>query len=140
MSKLIHFALGLLFGTGLVVSGMSDPAKVLAFLDISAIPRGNWDPSLAFVMAGAIAMGFTGFRLAAQRDKPIISDSFSLPTRNAIDRTILIGPALFGIGWGMVGYCPGPALTALSTGAVGPIAFVSAMLVGMALARRVAPL
>ena len=119
MSFLVNLALGLLFGIGLVISGMSDPAKVLNFLDFS----GTWDPSLAFVMGGAVVVAFVGFRLVFRRDVPIIGGTFQLPTKNGIDRRILVGPAVFGIGWGLGGFCPGPALTALGLGAPGTLAF-----------------
>ena len=131
MSFLINLALGLLFGVGLVVSGMSDPAKVLNFLDLA----GTWDPSLAFVMGGAVLVAFVGYRLVLARCEPIAGDRFHLPTRNDIDARILAGPALFGIGWGLGGFCPGPALTALGLGATGTLAFIPAMILGMWAAR-----
>ncbi|MBE0701672.1 MAG: DUF6691 family protein [Mesorhizobium sp.] len=131
MSFLINLALGLLFGVGLLVSGMSDPAKVLNFLDLA----GTWDPSLAFVMGGAVLVAFVGYRLVLARGEPIAGDRFHLPTRNDIDARILAGPALFGIGWGLGGFCPGPALTALGLGATGTLAFIPAMILGMWAAR-----
>lgn len=131
MSFLINLALGLLFGVGLVVSGMSDPAKVLNFLDLA----GTWDPSLAFVMGGAVLVAFVGYRLVLARCEPIAGHRFHLPTRNDIDARILAGPALFGIGWGLGGFCPGPALTALGLGATGTFAFIPAMILGMWAAR-----
>ena len=131
MSFLINLALGLLFGVGLVVSGMSDPAKVLNFLDLA----GTWDPSLAFVMGGAVLVAFVGYRLVLARGEPIAGDRFHLPTRNDIDARILAGPALFGIGWGLGGFCPGPALPALGLGATGTFAFIPAMILGMWAAR-----
>ena len=131
MSFLINLALGLLFGVGLLVSGMSDPAKVLNFLDLA----GTWDPSLAFVMGGAVLVAFVGYRLVLARGEPIAGDRFHLPTRNDIDARILAGPALFGIGWGLGGFCPGPALTALGLGAPGTLAFIPAMILGMWAAR-----
>lgn len=134
MSFLVNLALGLLFGAGLVVSGMSDPAKVLNFLDLF----GTWDPSLAFVMGGAVLVTFIGYRLVLPRGKPIVGGTFHLPTRSDIDTRILAGPAIFGIGWGLGGFCPGPALTALSLGAAGTLAFVPAMLLGMWAARLLA--
>ncbi len=134
MSFLINLALGLLFGVGLVVSGMSDPAKVLNFLDLA----GTWDPSLAFVMGGAVLVAFVGYRLVLARGEPIAGDRFHLPTRNDIDARILAGPALFGIGWGLGGFCPGPALTALGLGATGTLAFIPAMILGMWAARLLA--
>ena len=129
-----HFAIGLIFGLGLVISGMVNPAKVQNFLDIF----GTWDPSLAFVMAGAVAVTFAGYRLAWRRARPMLDDRFHLPQSNIIDRRLVLGAAIFGIGWGLGGYCPGPALTSLGLVAPGTIVFVPAMLVGMWLARRIA--
>ena len=134
MSFVVNLALGLLFGAGLVVSGMADPAKVLNFLDLF----GRWDPSLAFVMGGAVVVAFFGYRLVLARPRPIAAPAFHLPVSNEIDRRILIGPILFGIGWGLSGFCPGPALTSLGLGAPGTLAFVPAMMLGMWLARMVA--
>ncbi len=134
MSFLVNLALGLLFGAGLVVSGMSDPAKVLNFLDLA----GTWDPSLAFVMGGAVLVAFVGYRLVLSRGRPINAESFHLPTRNDIDLRVTVGPAIFGVGWGLGGFCPGPALTALGLGATGTLAFVPAMLLGMWAARLLA--
>ena len=134
MSFLVNLALGLLFGAGLVVSGMADPAKVLNFLDLF----GTWDPSLAFVMGGAVLVAFVGYRLVLRRDRPIAADAFHLPTRNDIDARVLVGPAIFGIGWGLGGFCPGPALAALGLGATGTLAFVPAMIFGMWAARLLA--
>ncbi len=131
MSFIVNLALGLLFGAGLVISGMSDPAKVLNFLD----PAGTWDPSLAFVMGGAVIVTFLGYRLVLRRAGPISGDTFHVPTRKDIDGRILAGPAIFGIGWGLGGFCPGPALTALGLAAPGTLAFVPAMIVGMWIAR-----
>ena len=131
MSLVVNLALGLLFGIGLVVSGMSDPSKVLNFLDLF----GTWDPSLAFVMGGAVITAFFGYRLVLKREKPVAAASFHLPASNAIDSRILIGPAIFGIGWGLGGFCPGPALTATTLGSVGAYAFLPMMFVGMWLAR-----
>jgi hypothetical protein len=138
MSILVQFAIGLVFGLGLVVAGMSDPAKVLNFLDIGAIPTGGWDPSLAFVMAGAIAVTFIGYRLVLRRPQPIFGDKFHLPTAQEIDARIIAGPAIFGVGWGLAGFCPGPAFTALTTGGNAALVFVAAMLAGMGGARWLA--
>ncbi len=138
MSILVQFAIGLVFGLGLVIAGMADPAKVLNFLDLAAIPTGGWDPSLAFVMAGAIAVTFAGFRLVLRRAQPIFAEKFHLPTSTEIDARILAGPAIFGIGWGLAGFCPGPAFTALGTGGTAALLFVAAMLLGMAAARWLA--
>jgi len=131
MSFLVNLALGLLFGIGLVVSGMADPAKVLNFLDFS----GTWDPSLAFVMGGAVVVTFLGYRLVLKRPAPVAAERFHLPTARGIDERVVIGPAIFGFGWGLSGFCPGPALTSLGLGAPGTLAFVPAMLVGMWAAR-----
>lgn len=120
-------AAGLLFGLGLVISGMSDPAKILNFLDIF----GAWDPSLAFVMAGAVAVTFFGYRLVLARKQPLFDASFHLPTAKDIDPPLLAGASTFGVGWGLSGFCPGPAITALPLLAEGTLVFVPAMLVGM---------
>jgi uncharacterized membrane protein YedE/YeeE len=138
MVILVQFAIGLLLGLGLVIAGMSDPAKVLNFLDVGAIPAGTWDASLAFVMAGAIAVTAAGYRLVLRRDGPVLGDLFHLPTKQDIDGRILAGPAIFGIGWGLAGFCPGPALTALTTGGTPAWIFVAAMFAGMAGARWLA--
>lgn len=134
MRPVVHFAIGLIFGLGLVVSGMLDPAKVQNFLDLF----GTWDPSLAFVMGGAVAVAFAGYRLAWRNARPVLDDKFHLPETTPIDRRLLLGAAVFGIGWGLGGYCPGPAFTGLSLLAPGTIVFVPAMLVGMWLARMAA--
>ena len=120
---------GLLFGLGLTVSGMVNPAKVLGFLDLA----GDWDPSLAFVMGGAIPVAAIGFALARRRRTPVCDTKFAGPTKTAIDARLLAGAALFGIGWGLAGYCPGPALASLSFGGGKVVLFVASMLVGMAL-------
>lgn len=134
MSFLVNLTLGLLFGAGLVVSGMADPAKVLNFLDLF----GTWDPSLAFVMGGAVVVAFIGYRLVLRRDAPVVGKTFHLPTRNDIDARVVAGPAIFGIGWGLGGFCPGPALAAIGLGATGTLAFVPAMTLGMWAARLLA--
>lgn len=121
-------AAGLVFGLGLIVSGMVNPAKVLNFLDVA----GQWDPSLAFVMAGAAATVFAGYRLVLKRSGPLFAERFNLPGATRIDARLIGGAAMFGIGWGLVGFCPGPALTALGTGAAPALIFVVAMLAGMA--------
>ena len=131
MRILIGFATGLIFGLGLVIAGMSNPAKVLNFLDLF----GDWDPSLAFVMGGAVLVAFIGYRLSWARGLPLLGGQFDLPTRTDLDARLLSGAALFGVGWGLGGFCPGPALTALPLAATGTLAFVPAMLAGMWLAR-----
>ncbi|MEX6508435.1 DUF6691 family protein [Jiella sp. M17.18] len=130
MRIILGFLSGLLFGVGLVVAGMSDPAKVLNFLDIF----GTWDPSLAFVMGGAAITTFLGYRLVWRREKPLLLADFQVPRRSDIDRDLLLGAAIFGIGWGIGGFCPGPAWTALPLAAPGTLIFLPAMLLGMALA------
>ncbi len=129
MSVLISLLIGLVFGCGLIVSGMSNPAKVLAFLDLA----GDWDPSLALVMAGAIAVGLVAFRIAGRRPTSLRGKPLQMPTARQIDRRLLAGSALFGIGWGLAGICPGPALVLLGTGAAKGFVFVLAMLAGMAI-------
>lgn len=118
---------GLLFGLGLVVSRMIDPAKVLGFLDIA----GDWDPSLAFVMLGAIPVAAIGYRATRGRPAPILDAQFYGPSRTRIDTALVAGSALFGLGWGLVGFCPGPALTSLVLGRWQSLVFVAAMLAGM---------
>jgi hypothetical protein len=127
------FASGLLFGLGLIVSEMVNPAKVLAFLDVF----GDWDPSLAFVMAGAVAVSALGYVVTRRRGRPILAPRLEVPTRRDLDPRLISGAALFGIGWGLVGLCPGPALTALTFGPWQVVVFVAAMLAGMALFRLV---
>lgn len=121
---------GLVFGIGLTVSQMVNPAKVLAFLDVA----GNWDPSLAFVMGGALLVTFVGYRLAWRRPKPLLGERFALPTARQIDLPLIAGAVLFGVGWGLVGLCPGPAIAALTLGGWPVLLFVGAMVAGMALA------
>jgi uncharacterized protein len=134
MAIVFQFAIGLIFGLGLLISGMSDPAKVLNFLDLAGIGSGTWDPSLAFVMAGAIALTFVGYGWV----QPLFGDKFHLPTKQQLDLRIMTGPAIFGLGWGLAGFCPGPALTALGFGSSAAVFFVAAMMVGMLLARWLA--
>ena len=118
---------GLVFGLGLIVSGMANPAKVLGFLDLT----GAWDPSLALVIAGAIAVSFFAFLFARNRTRSLIGADMKLPGARQIDRRLVIGSTLFGIGWGVAGFCPGPGLVALGLGEVKALVFVAAMLVGM---------
>ncbi len=129
MRIVLAFVAGLVFGLGLLLSGMADPAKVLGFLDLA----GAWDPSLAFVMAGAIAVGALAFALARRRAKALLGDAMRLPTATAIDRRLVAGSLMFGAGWGLAGFCPGPALVALGLGAPQALIFVAAMLAGMGL-------
>ena len=138
MALLVQFGIGILFGLGLLVAGMSDPAKVLNFLDLGAIGSGGWDPSLAFVMVGAIAVTFTGYRWVLRRERPFFDTSFHLAPAARLDLRRLTGPVIFGMGWGIAGFCPAPALTALTTGGGLAWAFLGAMLVGKAAARWLA--
>ena len=119
---------GMIFGIGLIVSGMTDPSKVLGFLDLA----GAWDPSLAFVMAGAILVGAIAFRLAGKRERALLGGTMRLPAARRIDRRLVLGSLVFGAGWGLAGYCPGPALASLATGGAAPWMFTGAMLAGMA--------
>ncbi len=128
MSTFFAFFAGLVFGIGLLVSGMTDPGKVLGFLDLA----GNWDPSLALVMVGAIAVGLVAFALAKQRALSLLGLPMQLPTARQIDRRLVLGSLTFGIGWGVAGICPGPALVLLGAGVPQGMVFVVAMLGGMA--------
>ena len=119
---------GLVFGLGLILSGMTNPAKVTGFLDLA----GNWDPSLALVMAGAVATAFLPFRIARRRSVALLGGPMRLPAAARIDRRLALGSLAFGMGWGLAGYCPGPALASLLSGGVKPLIFVLAMLAGMA--------
>ena len=123
------FAAGLVFGLGLILSGMTNPGKVLAFLDLA----GRWDPSLALVMAGAIAVGLVGFGVARRRRVSLLGAPMKLPTARDIDRRLVGGSVMFGIGWGLAGFCPGPALVAMAMGQPKAVLFVLAMLAGMGL-------
>ena len=125
-------ASGLLFGAGLTMSGMTDPERVRGFLDIF----GNWDPTLMFVMGGAVLVMAIAWRARAKMNKPVFGDKFSLPDRTDLDARLIAGSALFGVGWGLAGFCPGPALVALGSGFAPALWFVPAMLAGMWLADR----
>lgn len=138
MPILAQFLIGLFFGTGLVVAGMSNPEKVLNFLDLAAIPSGGWDPSLAFVMAAAVIVTLLGYKLVLRREGPVFDSQFHLPHGKGIDVPIVVGPVIFGIGWGLAGFCPGPAFTAIGTGSASALVFVVAMLAGMVAARLLA--
>jgi hypothetical protein len=122
---------GVLFGLGLAVSGMTDPDKVLNFLDVA----GRWDPSLALVMAAALAVAVPGYAWVRRRDAALCGDPLQLPTATRVDPRLLVGSALFGIGWGIAGYCPGPAVANLARGTLEPLVFVAALLAGSQLAR-----
>lgn len=129
------FVIGSLFGGGLLISGMTDPAKVVAFLD----PLHGWDPSLAFVMGGAVLVNAIASRwIRAHRRDPWFDVKFHLPTRNDIDRQLLTGAAIFGVGWGLGGLCPGPGLVSAASGSSAAITFVAAMFAGMLLQHRAA--
>jgi uncharacterized membrane protein YedE/YeeE len=132
MSNLIALAAGLIFGLGLIAGGMTDPAKVKGFLDVF----GAWDPSLAFVMGGAIAVGVGAFALARRRSHSWTGEHIELPNNTTIDRRLLLGGVLFGAGWGIAGFCPGPALVAMGSGLGAAWVFVPAMLAGMLLHDR----
>ncbi|CAM6871742.1 DUF6691 family protein [Leclercia adecarboxylata] len=135
MLVIFAFLCGLIFGVGLLISGMANPEKVLGFLDLSR----PWDPSLAFVMIGAIAVGIVGFALVKGKKRAFCGVPIMLPANNAIDRTLVVGAILFGLGWGLAGICPGPALVLLGAGVGKGLLFILAMLVGMWLVNRVRP-
>jgi uncharacterized protein len=127
-NRFFEFLAGLLFGLGLILSGMTDPGKVQGFLDLA----GPWDPSLAFVMGGAILVGLLAFALARRRTTALFGDAMHLPTSRQIDRPLVIGSLVFGVGWGLAGFCPGPALVSLGAGHWQALVFTLAMLAGMA--------
>lgn len=128
-------ACGALFGAGLVVSEMTRPVKVLGFLDV----LGNWDPSLVFVMVGAIAVHALGNRLVRRRERPLADTRFAVPPEGGADARLLLGAGIFGVGWGLTGYCPGPAVVSLASGSLAVLVFVASLLAGNRLAARVAP-
>ena len=128
-SGLVSFLSGVVFAIGLGISGMTQPAKIIGFLDFT----GNWDPSLAFVVAGAITVHAIGYRLSRSRPSPLLASTFSVPTRTDLDLRLVGGAALFGLGWGIAGFCPGPALTSLVSGHPSVMIFVVAMIAGMSL-------
>ena len=121
------FAAGLVFGLGLILSGMTDPGKVIGFLDVA----GKWDPSLALVMGGAVLVGFFAFAAAGRRARSFLGGAMHLPQRRDIDRRLIAGSVVFGIGWGLAGFCPGPALVSFGSGEEKAAVFVAAMLIGM---------
>jgi uncharacterized membrane protein YedE/YeeE len=127
MNALASFVAGLVFGVGLIVSGMTDPGKVIGFLDIA----GNWDPSLALVMAGAILVGFFAFMIAQRRTRNVLGGAMHLPQRRDIDARLIAGSVVFGVGWGLAGFCPGPALVSFGSGQDKAAVFVVAMLLAM---------
>ena len=127
--RISEFLIGLIFGLGLILSGMSNPEKVLGFLDLA----GNWDPSLAFVMGGGVIVAFIAFTLAKKRTQAFFGDALRLPTAKQIDKKLVIGSLLFGAGWGLAGFCPGPALVSVGAGYSQALILVVAMIVGMLL-------
>lgn len=127
---LSSFAVGIIFGLGLAISEMINPARVIGFLDVA----GRWDPTLMLVMGGALTITLPAFALTLRRTRPLLDSQFFLPTKREIDRPLLFGAALFGIGWGLGGFCPGPALAALASGSPGVFLFVCAMVIGQWLA------
>ena len=127
MQRISEFLVGLIFGIGLILSGMTDPGKVIGFLDLF----GNWDPSLAFVMGGAILVGVFAFTVAKKRTTSVLGGAMQLPTARHVDKRLIIGSLAFGAGWGLAGFCPGPALVSLGGGEVKAAVFVLAMLIGM---------
>jgi len=129
---LSQYGIGLLFGWGLIISGMSNPQKILGFLDLA----GNWDPSLAFVMFGAVLVGLGGFYIVSKRTQAFFGGALHIPTRRDITKPLVIGSLIFGAGWGIAGFCPGPALVALGAGHLKALVFVAAMLVGMEICER----
>ena len=131
MRNLVTVFTGLIFGIGLIMSGMTNPAKVQNFLDLF----GTWDPSLALVMGGAILITMPGFWLVQKRQSPFFEKLFYFPTKVDLDFRLLVGAAIFGIGWGLGGFCPGPAITSILTGTKGTFLFVITMLLGMVLAK-----
>ncbi len=120
---------GVIFGIGLIISGMTDPSKVIGFLDLA----GRWDPSLGFVMGGAILVGMVAFRFSSGREKSLLGDAMRLPIATRIDRRLVLGGLAFGAGWGLAGYCPGPALASLASGGSKTVIFTAAMIAGMAI-------
>ncbi|NYS62397.1 DUF6691 family protein [Vreelandella salicampi] len=133
MKMVMGYIAGLLFGLGLAISGMTDPARVLGFLDIA----GAWDPTLMFVLGGAVVTSFIGYRLVFKRSGPLFGERFQLPTKKDLDAKLLGGAALFGIGWGLSGYCPGPAIASVSGLTIPLAAMLIAMVVGWFAARIV---
>jgi uncharacterized membrane protein YedE/YeeE len=131
MRVVINVLVGLIFGLGLLFSGMANPAKVQNFLDLA----GTFDPSLICVMLGAVVVTFLGYRIAFKRPRPVLVERFSLPTAKNVDGKVVFGAALFGVGWGLSGFCPGPAITSFLLLAKGTLIFVPAMLIGIGLAR-----
>ncbi|MEG3081938.1 DUF6691 family protein [Halomonas sp. 5021] len=135
MKTLVGYIAGLLFGLGLTISGMTDPARVLGFLDIA----GAWDPTLMFVLGGAVITNFIGYRLVLRRPRPVFGERFQLPTRQDLDIRLIGGASLFGIGWGLSGYCPGPAFASISGLSAPLFAMLVTMVMGWFMARAITP-
>jgi uncharacterized membrane protein YedE/YeeE len=136
LKMVVNLFAGTLFGLGLAISGMVNPQKIIGFLDFA----GEWDPTLAFVMGGALLVAIPAFRLILRRSHPVLADDFDLPTKKDVDGRLLGGAALFGIGWGLAGFCPGGSVAALASGLLPVFAFVAAMVAGMALYKWVSTL
>ena len=135
MPAIAAFFVGLLFGTGIIISGMANPAKVLNFFDIA----GNWDPSLMFVMGGALMVTAIGYRLVWSATRPLLAESFQRPTARQIDARLLAGAAIFGLGWGLVGFCPGAALPVVAVGGANVAIFVGGLIAGIVAAKTALP-
>ncbi|MDX5376524.1 MAG: YeeE/YedE family protein [Halomonas sp.] len=133
MKTLMGYIAGLLFGLGLALAGMTDPARVLGFLDLF----GAWDPTLMFVLGGAVVTTFIGYRVVFRRERPMLGETFQLPTRQDLDGRLIGGAALFGIGWGLSGYCPGPAIASIAGLTAPLLAMLAAMVAGWFLARAI---
>lgn len=131
MRLILTYVIGLVFGSGIMISGMANPAKVINFFDVA----GTWDPSLAFVMGGALLVTLIGYRLAFKKQKPIFAESFSLPARKDLDANLIGGSILFGIGWAFSGFCPGGALPAIGTGNINVLIFIASLVAGFYLVR-----
>ncbi len=127
MNYIVSFICGLLFGCGLTISNMINPNKIQNFLDVT----GNWDPSLAFVMFSALVVTWIGYKLVLRKQRPELTEKFFLPTKKSIDKPLILGSILFGIGWGLAGYCPGPAVTALGLGIIDAVYFVIGMILSL---------
>lgn len=135
LRSIAAFACGLVFSFGLILGGMLDPARVLAFLDLAGV----WNPSLMFVLGGAVCVAFAGVRLARHLKRPVLDETFALPTACQIDTPLVVGSCLFGLGWGMAGFCPGPAVASVGAGVWQGCVFTAAMLAGMLVFERVKP-
>ncbi len=135
MAYIVFLIAGLMFGTGLTISGMINPAKILGFLDFAAIPAGEWDPSLAIVFAAGLAPMFVAYAIRKRMSAPLASDTFQIPTNTKIGVRLVLGAALFGTGWGLAGLCPGPAVVGLAFAKAESFVFVAAMFAGFFLHR-----